>query len=200
MKSAKKALRKALKFTALSAVACASMVVASTTTAHAKQCIWNKGGYVLNASWYRSENVMYTRSANGDYSLILVGDPVQEDQWPVAQGRCTRGSLANEKLTVVLRVVGGKVGSDVVRIGASVTAAAAGVISVGVATAACPVTGVTCVLAGVAGGGAGKLAGLAATHIPDGKEIFYVGEPSTTNYLDTWGTIWSPQFGPGGGI
>ena len=176
--------------------------LAPVSPAQAKQCVWNKGGYVLKASWYESEDVTATKQSDNTYTFVIAGDaePLQEDVFPVAQGRCTRGDLANRRLTVILSAVGAEVGADVLRVSSTVAIAAAGAIGAGAASVACPVTGVTCVLAGVAAGAAGKAGALAAERIPDGKEVFYVGEPSTEYWLDAWGTIFHPVTGQGGRI
>ncbi len=36
--------------------------------------------------------------------------------------------------------------------------------------------------------------------LPDPQETILVGEPSTTDWVDVWGTIWSPRIGKGGRI
>lgn len=179
-----------------------AFTLAPTSDAQAKQCVWNKGGYVLKASWYESEDVSHSVDANGRYTIVIADDgkPLQEDEFPVAQGRCTTGANENKRLTVILSAVGAEVGADVLRVSSTVAIAAAGVIAAGAATVACPVTGVTCVLAGVAAGAAGKVGSLAAGQIPAGKEIFFVGEPSTEYWLDAWGTIFHPVTGQGGRI
>ncbi len=36
--------------------------------------------------------------------------------------------------------------------------------------------------------------------LPNPQETILVGEPTTIDWVDVWGTIWSPQFGKGGRI
>lgn len=174
----------------------------SVSEVKAKQCIWNKGGFVLNAKWYKNEDVTATKDEHDNFAIVISAEaqPIQEDEWPIAQGRCTRGEAANEKRTVILSVVGGDVATGFLRVGAGIWAAGSTAISTAALAAACPVTGVTCLLAGGVIAGGTTATGAAIAAIPAAKEVFYVDQPSETNYLDVWGTIWKPTTGPGGVI
>lgn len=49
-----------------------------------------------------------------------------------------------------------------------------------------------------AGGSLQKtVGGLVNKGLPDPQETFYIGVPPQNQYLDVWGTVWSPQTGPG---
>ena len=196
------------------------VLAAAAGGAHATQCIWNKGGFVLNAKWYNPADVVPTivtmppEAGKPETKKVVMGlrenaKSLQEDQWPVMQGRCTRGENANKTLTAVLSVVGGKFGSDAIKWIAGASATVLGTAVGGAAGIGCSVAtaGLACpfVVAGIAG--YTLAADLAISQIPDGAGVFYIGEPSTTEacpnmtdgcYLDVWGTIWSPQTGPGG--
>ena len=116
----------------------------------AKQCIWNKAGFILNISWVKDENV------------------VRKDQIALGQGNCSD----DQGYSVVLSIQDGKLASDFTKV--FVESAAA--------------------LLGLPGGSE------LADQIPDAKQVFYVGTPSSDRYLDVWGTVWEPQTGPGGPI
>lgn len=189
--------------TSFVAVLVAIGITASPSSdANAKQCVWNKGGYILKARWYNSADIVATVDENGDYKAAIEPDaqPVQVDQWPVAQGRCTRGENENKDLTVVLSVVDGNIASQFVKIALGAGVAVVGAGTTAAAATGCTLTGVTCPLVGVAIAGTATAAGGAVSAIPDAKEVFYIGKPSKTHWLDAWGTIWQPVTGPGGRI
>jgi hypothetical protein len=168
--------------------------------AEAKQCVWNKAGFVLKLEWYRKDQVVYNADQFNpekfDYANYRFrGDPVQVDQFPVAQGRCNERS---ENLWVVARVVGANWANEAIGIAAGTAAAIGGALLTGVACVAAP--GAGCVVAGGVAPLVSTAYGAASTALPDPQEIVFVGEPSTTDWIDVWGTIWSPQFGKGGRI
>lgn len=78
---------------------------------HAKQCIWNKGAYVLKVDWYRpgSLSVSTIHRPHGDPIRGFAqhpgdfGKPVRSDVFPSAQGRCNE---TNEELTAIVYVIG----------------------------------------------------------------------------------------------
>ena len=184
-------------------------LTAPFSAANAAQCIWNKSGFVLKASWYNPNDIKAIEQAevvDGVQKLKKVlavkegKKPVQVDKWPTAQGRCTRGTTAKKKHTVILSVVDGKVASDFVKIGGGIVlTTVSGISSTVVGAAVCAGTvGVGCAAsaAGIVLATAGTAAGI--NQIPDAKDVFYIGTPSSSHYLDVWGTIWKPQIGKGG--
>ncbi|MEE4376881.1 MAG: hypothetical protein V2J55_05120 [Candidatus Competibacteraceae bacterium] len=182
---------------------------ASLETVSAAQCVWNKAGFVLKARWYNPDDIgaiKVEEVVDGEIKTKFITGakagktPVQVDQWPTGQGRCTRGANANKELTVILSVVDGKVASDFVKIGGGIAASL-----IGTATAAAAGVGCTVATAGLAcpavvvGIGAYTVAATTGlSQIPDAAEVFYIDKPSSTHYLDVWGTVWSPQSGQGG--
>jgi len=75
--------------------------------AFAKQCIWNKAGFILNISWIQNGNI------------------VRKNQISLGQGNC---SDDNFNYTVVLSIKDGKLASDFARVFATAAAAALGVV------------------------------------------------------------------------
>lgn len=186
------ALLAATVFTATSAV--------TSTPAQAKQCIWNKAGFILRARWYRNNDIITYRDSAGNLATgVRQGARhVQLDEWPIGQGRCTRGANANRQLTAVLSIVGGKVAVESAKIGA--IAGATIVTGIAGAVACAGTLGVGCPAAIAAGGVATGLVTLSVQGIPDAQEVFKIVVPSQSRWLDVWGTVWSPQTGPGGNI
>jgi hypothetical protein len=178
-------------------------LAASAGVADAKQCIWNKAGFVLKVRWYEPADLIgYKADAKGDVVIEQRKDPVQIDQWPTAQGRCTTGVNESKKLTAVLEVVNGKIASGAAKmlvgtVCAAVAGSALAVACFGTAGGACVAVVGSTLVAGVAGA---AIISTPESNIPDGKDIFLVTTPSESTYLDVWGTVWSPQSGPGGKI
>jgi len=187
-------------FLVLSAINLTAGSAVTSTAAQAKQCIWNKAGFILRARWYNKQDVITYRDSSGRVALgIRQGARhVQLDEWPIGQGRCTRGANANKELTVVLSVVGGKIAVESAKIGA--TTGAAIVSGVAGAVACAGTLGTACPAAIAAGAVATGLIQVSVQGIPDAKEVFKVVTPSKKRWLDVWGTVWSPQTGPGGNI
>lgn len=173
----------------------AALFAATSGVANAKQCVWNKSGFVLKVLWYTPSNaIIYSKNRKTGkvhYKIRKTTKWVQKDIIPSFQGRCTRGRRAKATLGAVLEVVGGKLGSDATKATVDVVAAGAG-------AAGCVETAMTTcsVSAGLATGAA---MGINAA-IPDGKDLIRVMIPPKTRYVDVWGTIWNPQVGLGGPI
>jgi len=182
--------------------------------AEAKQCVWNKAGFVLDVHWYKKSDMAV--NANNQYFVLAANPaevangaapiprrPVQRDVFPVAQGRCWEG---REQLVAVLAISGGEYVKPMLVTSYGIVT---GALAAAIGGAACVLTaGIGCPLA--AGGAAVATAsGTAAVSvaIPDNKSInsivpnaFAVVLPSQTHWLDVWGTVWSPQTGQGGRI
>jgi len=146
----------------------------SSQPAFAKQCVWNKAGFILNVTWV---------DPNGNVARV--------DSIPLAQGTCT-GEDDTTQYTAILSIKDGRLADAVTRGAVFAAAAAAGVlVTVG--------SGGTATAAGV--GGAAFIAELANKGIPDPSQVFWTGVPSQDgHWLDVWGTIWSPQVGQGAKI
>ncbi len=176
-------------------VIAAGMLAATAGVANAKQCVWNKSGFLLRVLWYTpSHSIIYSKSRKtGKVTFHMKKNAklVQRDVFPTMQGRCTRGAYQDKTLEAVLQVVGGKLASDATKIGVDAAAAAAGAAAcVGSAGAECPAAAAAAAGAAAAANGA----------IPDGKDIIRVLVPPRTRYVDVWGTVWNPQVGLGGPI
>ena len=73
----------------------------ASTPAQAKQCVWNKAGFVLRIDWFNPQTI--EREANGG-GIHFTEQPVQTDVIWAANGRCIdRGATAYD---VVLSVCG----------------------------------------------------------------------------------------------
>lgn len=143
------------------------------------QGIWNKSGFILRADWIRDGKIIRT------------------DQFPTLQGR-TSNRDDNYVYDVCLSVVGGKIASEFTKGAIMLVAAALGIVAAPAAGAAFAAGTTAGAVAGTAGGG--LLGTLSSMGIPDPITVFYTGKPSTTNYLDVWGTVWSPQYANGGSL
>lgn len=100
----------------------------------------------------------------------------RNDQLTINQGTCTD----DNKYVAVLSIVGGKYADLATRGAIDVAKWGLGFV---------PDIGP------VLKAGADRLPDL-----PDPKEMFYIGVPSTEHYLDVWGTIWNPTMSQGGPI
>lgn len=152
--------------------------------ANAKQCIWNKGGFVLKARWYNREDINVVRNRDGTYSIIMkqYAKPIQQDQWPIAQGCCTRGAHAHRSLRVILSIAGAEAWNTE---GAKIDSR---------------ILGPSAINNAILRKNPDVYLPAGWTSFTDTTAIFYVGDPSTASYLDVWGTIWKPATGPGGPI
>jgi hypothetical protein len=156
----------------------------AASPAAAKQCVWNKGWFVLKVRWYEPDAL--TLEAGKEPLLRSDAQPVQIDEFPAAQGRCLERDEAHY---AVLSVVGGKFAADLTRVtvGALVAAGGAAATVVGCGATA----GAGCV-----GAGAGATAAVTSITqaIPDGKEVFAITIPLRDRWTDVWGTVWEPVF------
>lgn len=152
--------------------------------ADAKQCIWNKGWFILKVRWYEPDALILKPGREP----LLRSDtrPVQVDQFPAAQGRCL---VRGESHYAVLSVVGGKFAADLTRITVGALVAAGGAAAT---VAGCGATAG----AGCIGAGAGATAAVTniTQAIPDGKEVFAITMPRQDRWTDVWGTVWEPVF------
>ncbi|MEP0519218.1 MAG: hypothetical protein ABJD06_03660 [Hyphomicrobiales bacterium] len=169
---------------------------AASHSAEAKQCAWNKAGFVLKIEWYKTNQVF--RDKGGTLYTKPDARPTQTDIFPVAQGRCLN---RNELHVAVLKIEGEEWVKNGLQIGISTATAvgsgiAAAVVCAGTVGAGCP--------AAAAGAAAvvGGVATAAGEFIPDPKNIgagaFGTTVPPTNRWVDVWGTVWDPQIGPGG--
>jgi hypothetical protein len=99
----------------LSAFAAAAMLALfglSATPAEAKQCIWNKGGFVLRVDWFKVGTIIHQVAADGAVEFTFTEQPVQTDSIWSGSGRCiNRGNVQYQAL---LSVCGGTYNSRVV--------------------------------------------------------------------------------------
>jgi hypothetical protein len=165
------------------------------TPAEARQCVWNKAGFELLVEWYRESDLLKDEANPGKLFLKPNVTPVQRDQFPLGQGRCND---TNEEWIALLKAVG----SEYIKPGIQ---AAVG-ITVGVAGAAVCIAATAGSTCPVVAAGVGGLVTAAGEFIPDPKELadqpgaFAIVKPSTTHWLDVWGTAWDPQTGRGGAL
>jgi hypothetical protein len=156
-------IRAKTAFMTLTAGAALALFALSATPAEAKQCIWNKAGFVLRVDWFKPGTVTTTQSTDTnawgvrttDYSFAE--QPVQTDVIWAASGRCIdRGPTQYQ---AVLSICGALKHTRVI------------------------------------------------AYPPEWPEsnridcsIWEIQTPSTTRYLDIWGTTGVPASGPGGAI
>lgn len=145
-------------FMAIAVGTALALLALSATPAAAKQCIWNKAGFVLRIDWFKPGTVKAQYNSTDrvtDYSFSE--QPVQTDVIWAASGRCiNRGPTVYE---AVLSICGALKYTRVV------------------------------------------------SYPPEWPQsnridcsIWEVQTPSTTRYLDIWGTTGLPASGPGGPI
>lgn len=60
----------------------------SWTPAEAKQCVWNKGGFVLRIDWFEPDAVTWTTAADGFLEFSFSDQPAQTDVIWAGNGRC----------------------------------------------------------------------------------------------------------------
>ena len=153
-----------------------------TSPAEARQCVWNKAGFVTGVSWFRKGDF-----ANG---AIKEGTkPVQVDIFPIGQGKCQRTD--EELLAVIACMQCDKINTGV-NILASATIGAAGTIAcAATAGAGCPaaIPLATIAISALAAGG--------GQFLPETTSVVYIGTPPNDVWLDVWGTAWDPQTGRG---
>jgi hypothetical protein len=100
---------------ALAACAAAAMLALfglSAMPAAAKQCVWNKGGFVLRVDWFKVGAITHQVAADGYIEFTFTEQPVQTDSIWSGSGRCIdRGPVQYQAL---LSVCGGNRASRVV--------------------------------------------------------------------------------------
>lgn len=157
---------------------------ASVGVANAKQCVWNKAGIILKVKWYKPADL--ARAVKNSHFRPR---PVQVDQYPAFQGRCTRGKWQRHKLVAVLSVAGGNFARGFARgfIKAFVGAGGAALCLSSLGTAC------------VATAGAAPAVFELADKIQDGNENFAAVAPPTHRWYDVWNPVWDLKHGPVGG-
>ncbi len=144
----------------------------------AKQCIWNKGGYVMEVNWYTPDSLRLD-SAGQDAGVMRVlhgRQPTKTDVVPVAQGSCTQ---TDEERTAVVFILGLPSQGHMWRYSQVQLYDARVWVDQGVSR---PINAVV------------RRGPSFQSH------LFLVATPSSAQYLDFWGTVSDPQFGPGGSI
>lgn len=151
-----------------------------------KQCVYNKGGYILKVDWYDPADIVWNGKDDTFFeNYKMTAKPVSEEKVSLGYSSCTD---ASNRWAVVRIQDYDKVNSGL-SIGVGVLSGVASVVAgafvcVGTAGAGCPaVAGAVPLLVG------GAIEG-AMTALPDVKEIVYIGKPSSKNYLDFYGTVW----------
>jgi hypothetical protein len=92
----KRTITRTLILGALAAIFTAGLSAFSATPALAKQCVWNKGGYVLRVDWFNPGAMTWTENtADPDpvtrlsrFDLRFTEQPVQTDWVHLATGAC----------------------------------------------------------------------------------------------------------------
>lgn len=134
-----------------------------SSPALARQCVWNKAGFVLNVQWLLSGQVVASRD--------------------IAWGNGYCSPTDDREYTVMLSAVGAIVADVFMKGMIMVAGAGLGAVTGG--------AGMAAALAVAAATSAANFAASKGLKVPDGA--FYIGIPSQDNYLDVWGTVWDPQ-------
>ncbi len=150
-----------------------------SSAASAKQCIWNKGGFELHVAWYRPATLLFTTD-EPEPNIRALTPPAQSGSFWLGTGLCNE---TDELLTAVVSVNSALIGKHELGkirvIDASVLISNRG-----------------------AHGAIGTAQAVRARHGADidvlNAKPFLVTTPSTGRYLDFWGTVFEPAFGPGG--
>ena len=88
-------------------------VALAWTPAEAKQCIWNKGGFVLRIDWFAPEAISTNLAADGFQEFSFSDQPAQTDVIWSGNGRCiNRGSV---QYAAVLSICGSNFKARVVQ-------------------------------------------------------------------------------------
>ena len=77
----------------------------AANSAAAKQCVWNKGGYVMRVDWFNPGTADIRIGDDGNTELRFSAQPVQTDVFPTASGRCI--NRENVVYTAVISICGG---------------------------------------------------------------------------------------------
>jgi hypothetical protein len=147
--------------------------------AFAKQCVWNKAGFVLHVAWLKPD-----------------GKLIKTANLPINNGSCIDDDAKNN--IAALSISGGKVASGFTRVAIGTLVGLLPVVDTwelknqlkdAVPDPAQP------------SGYPTELKDILSEAIPDPEALFWAGVPSKDgNYLDVWGSIWSPQVSPGGPV
>ncbi len=192
----------------------ALMAVLMPTTASAKQCVFNKGGYVMQVQWYRQQDLGTYLNATDMTSLTALQAPVQTDTLALGQGSCTR---TDETLSLVASVAasagsygakGFRAGSGFVQSGmpAALYVVAASVHDNKIFTdkdgrrVDKPIMVPMACRPHLLKDGDCLTDGSRASLSPNGFNWFLVAQPPTTHYIDFWGTVFDVRWGQGGPI
>ena len=189
-------------FISICLIACAAlMATLLPTTASAKQCVWNKGGYVMSVSWFRPIDIGALESAHGGLYKILrnIAPPVITQHLVAGTGSCNE---TNEELVAFISVAGAlgfREKPDDQKAWAYPTGRTHLHPNVKTSNLTQRPGNVQPVGCQVGTDGWCRVDELAMTpRLPD--RPFMVVMPSTTHYLDFWGTIFDVTWGPGGAI
>jgi len=152
-----------------------------------KQCVYNKGGYILNVDWYDPGLVYFTggdMTDPKDYSIPKAAKPKSSDTISLGYESCSE--WANQ--TAVVRIQDYSAVNSGLAIGVGV---AAGIASgVGAAAACVGTVGAGCVAAIAVPVVAGAAIEGTLQALPDVEETVYIGSPGTDSYMDFYGTVW----------
>ena len=192
-------------------IACAAlMATLLPTTASAKQCIWNKGGYVMSVSWFRPidlATLYHTSRPNDQEHRVLrnFGPPVFTQSFGAGTGSCNE---TNEELVAFISVAGClglRIDPSIVWPMSCLSIEPRYVaLHPNVKTATKERLPGQVIHVGCGQGTAGLCyvstrRELAMTPpLPD--SLVFVVMPSTTHYLDFWGSTFDVQWGQGGAI
>lgn len=79
---------------AMAVCALVAALVLFGSAAEAKQCIWNKGGFVLRIDWFTPGTVTWATAADGVLEFSFTDQPIQTDVIWSGNGRCiNRGDV-----------------------------------------------------------------------------------------------------------
>ncbi|BCW90370.1 hypothetical protein sos41_35380 [Alphaproteobacteria bacterium SO-S41] len=76
-----------LKSIAAVAASLAALLVFAAP-AMAKQCVWNKAGFVVRVDWFAPGSFTIAKGADGFDEYAFTQQPTQTDTFPLASGRC----------------------------------------------------------------------------------------------------------------
>jgi hypothetical protein len=195
----------------LGAAALALSALAFTAPAQAKQCVFNKGGYVLHVHWFRVQDLVVDRDPRSSDKVSRVharSAPVQTAALTAGFGDCTK---TDEPLLAVISVPGmvgynpfnekmaynlmGRIPLPIFPVGTRL-ANAYGVPS-NARNQPLPEIGIQC-LSGWPGHCPGS--GMTAEHRPPGDHVLLITQPSPLRYLDFVGTAFDVSWREGGPI
>jgi len=155
---------------------------AGLNTAQAKQCIYNKAGFVLSVNWYQPSDIALFINDRGQvqYAVRRSARPAQTDTYPVFQGRCNESST---RYVAVLSMEGYK--SDRIQTSGYRTLKQDGHVQ-GIVNPREHVASQV------------SVNGDMFVPMEERDGVFAVVVPSSNHWLDVWGTVFGPEFGEGG--